>query len=152
MAAKGGAPRWTPEQLAAFNARTTPKVLVPVKATTPLERFRALGRLPKGKMNKTEAQYAEELERQRQLGIIRDWKFHPMNIRLADRAFYEVDFLVFHGDGTLAIHETKGSYTTDKGQLKIRLAAEAMPWFRFFKCIKLSAKDGGGFKVEEYNK
>lgn len=117
-----------------------------------VKRWQALGRMPKGTMNKTEAAYAQRLELMKHTGEILDWKFHPMNIRLADRTFYEVDFLVMHADCSLAIHETKGGFTSEKGQLKIKLVAETLPWFRFFKCIKLPEKEGGGWKIEDYSR
>lgn len=115
------------------------------------KRFQALGRLEKNKMNKTEAAYAARLERQRLALEIHAWKFHPMNIRLADRTFYEVDFLVVGEGMRLEIHETKVGFTTDKGQLKIKLVAEVLPWFRMVKATKLPAKLGGGWKLEDFN-
>lgn len=117
---------------------------------TGAERFRALGRLPKGKMNKTETAYSQRLEAERLMGKIIGWKFHPMRVRLADNTYYEVDFLVLHDDMTLAIHETKGGFVTDKGQMKIKLCAEVMPWFRMIKATKLPAKQGGGWALEEF--
>ena len=135
--------RLTEEQLAARQQ------VKPVTLTN-MQRFQALGRLPKDKMNKTEAEYAERLELQKHTHEIFDWKFHPMNIRLADRTFYEVDFLVIGSDMRLEIHETKGGYTTDKGQMKIKLVAEVLPWFRMVKCTKLAKKYGGGWKLEDY--
>lgn len=116
------------------------------------KRWQALGRLPKGTMNKTEREYADLLDQQKAAGQIIDYKFHPMRIRLADNTYYEVDFLVLHGDHSLAIHETKGGYTSEKGQLKIKLVAELMPWFGFFKAVKQTKKDGGGFKLEDFSR
>lgn len=117
-----------------------------------VQRWQALGRLPKGTMNKTEAAYAEELTSQKAMGKILDFKFHPMRIRLADNTFYEVDFLVLHADQSLAIHETKGGFTSEKGQMKIKLVAEVMPWFGMLKVTKLAAKAGGGWKVEDFSR
>jgi hypothetical protein len=114
------------------------------------ERFRALGRLPKGQMNKTEEAYAQHLEAQRLAGLIIGWKFHPLRVRLADNTYYEVDFLVMEADRSLTIVETKGGFTTDKGQIKIKLCAEVLPWFRMIKATKLPAKEGGGFREEEF--
>lgn len=114
------------------------------------KRFQALGRLPKGTMNDTEAEYSQLLEQKKRSGEILDWRFHPMNVRLAPRVFYEVDFLVLTADLQVQIHEVKGGYTTDKGQMKIRLCADALPWFGFFKATKLPKRDGGGWKMEEF--
>ncbi|WP_202927680.1 hypothetical protein [Undibacterium crateris] len=114
------------------------------------DRFFSIGRIPKSQMNKTEAEYAEILDRKKLSGEVLDWKFHPMNIRLADNTFYEVDFLVVMANLELQIHETKGSYTTQVGNLKIKLCAEVLPWFRFIKCIKRAKKDGGGWEFQNY--
>jgi len=113
------------------------------------DKFYALGRLPKSEMNKTEAAYADLLEARKVAGEILSWKFHPMNVRLANNTFYEVDFLVVTKDLELQIHETKGTYTTQVGNMKIKLCAEVLPFFRFIKCIKQAGKDGG-WKFKEY--
>jgi len=136
----------TPEQFSAAQSRHKSQSL----NQTGSERFRALGRLPKGKMNKTETEYARRLEALRTMGKVIGWKFHPMRVRLADNTYYEVDFLVLHDDMTLAIHETKGGFTTDKGQMKIKLCAEVMPWFQMIKATKLPVKKGGGWILEEF--
>ncbi len=119
-------------------------------ALTGTQRWQALGRLPKTKMNGTEQAYADLLERQRVEGSVVSWKFHPMNIRLTDNTYYEVDFLVLHDDMTLAIHETKGGFTSEKGQMKIKLVAEVMPYFKMVKAVKQTKANGGGFKLEEF--
>lgn len=161
--------RWSQEQLDAHRARADalvspraaatpapdadlpPDVKRLVRADQAKKRFQAKGRLPKGTMNKTETAYAEEvLEPMRLAGQILWWKFHVIKVRLADGAWYEADFLVMHADMSLAIHETKGEFVTDKGQLKIRLAAEAFPVCRMIKATKLSKKNGGGWKTEEF--
>lgn len=122
------------------------------KRQSGVRRWQALGRLPKGTMNKTEAEYAKELDRQQVAGLILGYKFHPMRIRLADNTFYEVDFLVMHADQSLCIHETKGGYTSEKGQLKIKLVAEVMPWFGMLKVSKQPKNKGGGWLVEDYSR
>ncbi|HYD58940.1 MAG TPA: hypothetical protein VEC35_01200 [Noviherbaspirillum sp.] len=137
--------RWSEGQLAGFEARQKAE-----QAQAAVKRFQALGRLPKDRMNKTEREYSDKLEAQKAQGLIIDYKFHALRVRLADNTYYEPDFLVLHADMTVGIHETKGGFTTDKGQMKIKLCAEVLPWFRFFKCIKLPAKQGGGWKIEEY--
>lgn len=107
--------------------------------------FHAIGRLPKDKMNKTERSYADLLDQRRLAGDILDWKFHAMNVRLADNTFYETDFLVVAADRELQIHEVKGTHITDKGKIKIKLCGQALPWFR---CI-LAIKEGATFTLSE---
>ena len=115
-----------------------------------MKRWQAAGRLPKGQMNKTEAVFAGWLDQQKLAGRVLDWKFHPMRVRLANNTYYEVDFLALGADMQLTIYETKGGYTSDKGQIKIKLCAEVLPYFRMVKAEKLSAKAGGGWKMTEY--
>jgi len=141
--------RWSPEQLAAHQARV-PKPAAPAAKVDPMARFHALGRLPKDQMNKTERAYSVLLDEETRQGRVIDWKFHPMRVRLADNTFYEVDFLVLHADMRLAIHETKGGFVTQHGQMKIKLCAEVLPYFRMIKATKLSQKLGGGWKREEF--
>lgn len=113
-------------------------------------RFQAIGRLPKSQMNKTEAEYARLLDAEIEAGRVLKYKFHAVRVRLADNTYYEPDFLVLHSDMTLAFHEVKGSFITDKGGMKIKLCAEAIPFVRTIKAVKQAKKDGGGWKIEEY--
>lgn len=155
--------RRSPEWLAQHQAKLAKPAPVPavavaapvdvarlVRADAAMKRFQAKGRLPKGVMNKTEAEYAAMLEEQKRMGLVHWWKFHALRVRLADNTFYEVDFLVMAADSVLEIHEIKGGYTTDKGQMKIKVCAESLPVFRVFKLTKLPKKDGGGWKKEEF--
>lgn len=115
-----------------------------------LQRFQAIGRAPAGKLNKTEQAWADQLEQQRLRGEIVWYKAHPFNVRLADDTFYRIDFLVLRGDMRLEIHETKGEYVTEKGQMKIKLCAEVLPVIPVVKMTKLAKKNGGGWKREEF--
>lgn len=89
----------------------------------------ALGRLKQGEMNKTEAAYANLLETKKRIGEVVWYEFEPMNLRIADKCFYSVDFLVMLSNGQLECHEVKG-YWTDDALVKIKAAAEKFP-FRF---------------------
>lgn len=97
----------------------------------------AKGRLPQNPlgyvtegMNKLEARYAGYLEALKRSGRIVFWKFHAFKLRLADKTWYETDFLVMLPDGRLEIHETKG-FMRDDANVKIKTAAELFPWFGF---------------------
>lgn len=94
--------------------------------------YRALGRLPAGQMNKTEAKYSVRLEALKQAGEIQWWKWDCINLRLADKCFYKTDFLVMAKDGTLECHEVKG-FLTDDALVKLKVAADTFP-FRFLLC------------------
>lgn len=110
---------------------------------------RALGRLPAGTMNKTEAAYAAFLDT---LILCKDvlwWKFEAVNLRLADKTFYRPDFLVLRSDGALECHEVKGGFWTDDARVKIKVAASIYP-MQFIAVQALSKSKGSGWKVERF--
>lgn len=90
----------------------------------------ALGRLKSGTMNQTEKRYSEMLEKRKLAGEVVWYEFEPMNLRLADKCFYRVDFLVMLSSGELEVHEIKGGFITDDALVKIKTAAAKFP-FRF---------------------
>lgn len=149
-------PAWTEEDLERIRKQHAKPIeinrlppVVPAPKANPMAGFQALGRIAKGKMNDTEAAYAERLDWLKLTGEILDWKFHVMRIRLADRTYYTPDFLVMDKNREVQIHETKGGWTTEAGQMRIKLAGEALPWFRIFKCIK---RDGDSWEIQEFTK
>lgn len=86
-----------------------------------------------GKMNKTEARYAEHLEKKKLAGEILSYWFEPVKFRLADNTYYSIDFMVMLVDGTIEFHEVKGTskgkpYVEDDAAVKIKVAAEHMPF------------------------
>jgi hypothetical protein len=125
--------RWTPEQLAEHKGKRKP---------TTVERTQALGRLPVGAMNKTEAAYAAHLECEKQAGRVLWYKFEGMKFRLADSTFYTPDFAVMVSDGNLEAHEVKGHWQDD-ARVKIKVAAGMYP-VKFIAVIK----NGAGWKRE----
>lgn len=104
----------------------------------------ALGRLPTGVMNKTEAAYAQYLELQKRAGAVVWYEFEALKLRLADNTFYTPDFAVMGPDGVIEIHEIKG-FWRDDARVKIKVAASKFP-FRF----KAFTKAGNGWKEEEF--
>lgn len=85
-------------------------------------------RLPPGQMNKLEKAYASELQKNVYAGQIEAFRFEPINLRLAPKTFYKPDFLVVTQH--IEFHEVKGHWEDD-ARVKIKVAAEIYPWFRF---------------------
>ena len=110
----------------------------------------AKGRLKTGEMNKTEERYATYLDERQRVGEVLWWKFEGVKLRLADLAFYTVDFFVMLADGTLEAHEVKGKWEDD-ARLKIKIAQELYP-FRFIAVKPVPASRGGGWEVEDFEK
>jgi hypothetical protein len=105
--------------------------------------YRALGRLPQGVMNKTEAAYADHLEQLKRIGQVLWYKFEGMKFRLADKTFLTPDFAVMMEDGHMELHDTKG-FMTDDANVKIKVAAEMYP---FLFVIVRRAKTGWTMKA-----
>lgn len=93
----------------------------------------ALGRMKSGEMNKTEIAYANYLESKKRIGEVLWYKFEPMNLKIADKCFYKIDFMVMVKSGQLECHEVKG-FWTDDALVKIKAAAAMFP-FRFIAVI-----------------
>ena len=132
--------RWTEQQYRDHAAGRAARAVAP-KANHRL----ALGRLPIGKMNKTEAAYDAHLQLLRHAGEILWHKFEGIKLRLADNTFYTADFAVMAKDGVMEIHEIKG-FWEDDARVKIKVAASLYP-FRFIALKK--KKDG--WEREEFS-
>lgn len=117
--------------------------------STALKRTFALGRLPAGVMNKTEAEFARELEMQLKAGLIADWKFEVETFKLANDCRYTPDFRVLEKDRTITFYEVKGYWIGD-ARVKIKVAAQQNPMYRFIAVRKRPKKDGGGWIKEEF--
>jgi hypothetical protein len=110
----------------------------------------ALGRLPVGAMNKTEAAYDAHLAAEEHAGRVLWRKFEGMRLRLADNTFYTPDFAVLAEDGVLECHEVKG-YWGDDDRAKIKVAAAMYP-LRFIAVRVRAKKDGGGWERETFGR
>lgn len=100
------------------------------QAASAKARTQALGRLKKGKKNKTEEAYEAEVLRPAMLrGEIIWYAFEPWTLRLAERTTYTPDYGVMLADGSLECHEVKG-FWQDDARVKTKVAAEMHP-FRF---------------------
>ncbi|WP_249190325.1 MULTISPECIES: hypothetical protein [unclassified Burkholderia] len=111
---------------------------------SPIERMQQLGRLPKGRMNKTEAAYADVLAARLHAGEILWFRFEALKLRLADKTFITIDFPVITAGGALEFHEVKGRWTDD-ARAKTKMAAEQFP-FRF---LAIQRDGRHGWRVED---
>jgi hypothetical protein len=147
--------RWTEQQYADHLARRgVPGEPVKVDVSDPPfalpndKRQFALGRLPIGDMNKTEAAYDKHLWELRHAGDVLWHKFEGVKLRLADNTFYTCDFCVLSKSGMLEMHEVKG-FWQDDARVKIKVAASLYP-FRFVAVTARAKKRGGGWEREEF--
>lgn len=91
---------------------------------------KALGRLPVGTMNKTEAAYAQHLEVLKQAGDVLWYRFEGLKFRLADKTFLTPDFAVMNRNHVIELHDVKG-FMMDDANVKMKVAADQYP-FEFF--------------------
>lgn len=112
-------------------------------------RMQALGRMPVGAMNKTEAAYAAHLEAMKRDGTVLWYRFEGVKFRLADNTFYSPDFAVMTHNNAMEMHEVKG-FWQDDARVKIKVAADLYP-FRFIAVRPRAKKDGGGWDREVFS-
>lgn len=112
----------------------------------------AKGRLRKGALNKTENSYKTYLESERQAGRIAFYWFESIKLKIADNScWYTPDFMVLLPDGTLELHEVKGSPKVflDDAKIKTKSAATQYP-FRMIVVYPRRIRDGGGWDREVF--
>lgn len=115
-------------------------------------RLLAKGRMKAGAMNKTEKAYSLYLESERQAGRIERFWFEAIKLKIADgTCFYTPDFLVLLPDGTLELHEVKGSpkIFQEDAKVKVKSASTQYP-FPVKVVFPRTKKSGGGWDVQEY--
>ena len=88
-------------------------------------------------MNRTEQEHADLLTAMKNAGDIRSFRFESVKLVLARKTggkkgvTYTPDFLVVLNDGTIRFDEIKGGHIRDDAMLKLRMAAELFPMFKW---------------------
>ncbi len=83
--------------------------------------------------NKLELAFSEVLEQAKQWRFIAGWRYEAITLRLAGRCRFTPDFLTeprWQGDKFTFI-ETKGPYAREDSLIKLKVAAETYPCFRW---------------------
>lgn len=115
-------------------------------------RLYAKGRMKSGQMNRTEKAYASFLEGEKHAGRITAYWFEALKLKIAEGAcFYTPDFLVLRPDGTLELHEVKGSLRIfqEDAKVKAKVCADMYP-FPVKVVWPRKKKDGGGWEEMQY--
>ncbi len=100
-------------------------------------------------MNRLEAAYAQRLELERLAGMWQWWAYEPIKLRLAGGAWYTPDFALLDPGGHLIIHETKGHWR-EAARVRIKVAAELYPFFRFVAVTRQRKREGGNWIFTPY--
>lgn len=104
---------------------------------------------PYAGMNGLERERAVIHEARKRAGEIQDWQFERVTLKLAPDCRYTPDFFILERDGTITLEEAKGHWEDD-ARVKIRVAADRFPWFRFVAVRRVPKKEGGGWRFEEF--
>lgn len=86
--------------------------------------------------SKTEEAYAAYLDVLQKAGLVIEWRYEPVTLKLAEGVRYTPDFFVRFEYGIDVFHEVKGRkldsfFSRPVGKVKIRMAATRFPWWRF---------------------
>jgi hypothetical protein len=103
----------------------------------------------RGKMNRLESAYAQHIELERLAGVWQWWVYEGIKLRLASGAYYTPDFALIDAGGHLVIHETKGHWR-EAAKVRIKVAAELYPFFRFVAVTRQRKKQGGNWLHIQY--
>ncbi|AKG19263.1 hypothetical protein AAX09_07620 [Moraxella bovoculi] len=114
-----------------------------------MKHYHALGRMPKGEMNKTETEYAQHLELLKRAGEILNFKFEPLKLSLAKNTTYTPDFMVINKNREIELHEVKG-FWKDDARVKTKVAQATFPYFVFVGITKNPKSKGGGWNYEYF--
>lgn len=114
--------------------------------------LQAKGRLKKGTMNRTEKAYAAWLENEKHAGRIMAYWFEALKLKIAEgTCWYTPDFLVLMPDGTLELHEVKGSPRIFAEDAKVKTKSAATQYPFVVKVVFPKKKSsGGGWDVQAY--
>lgn len=101
--------------------------------------------------NRGERAYGLELSMQRNDGKVAWFAFQPVTLKLANDCRYTADYLVQYPDGSLELVDVKGRkgagyWCEEDAKIKIRVAADKFPMFKFV--IAWPLKDGGWGREE----
>ncbi len=89
-------------------------------------------------MNKAETRYAQQLEALKDTGFILRYRFEAVKLRLADRTYLTMDFMVQMPDGGIEFHDVKAFWKKagkvgieEDAAIKMKVAAEQYPEWVF---------------------
>lgn len=140
--------RWTEDDYRRFVARTR-RAADRIEGVIETAVIALAPAKPARYRNKTEAAYAAELEQVRLAGAIIEWGYEDAKLRLANGAWFTPDFRVVTVAGATEFHEVKG-FWREAARVRIKVAADRFPRYRFIALTKRKARDGGGWAREVF--
>ena len=129
-----------------------------------MTRARSRPRHVSGRMNKSETEYAAILQERQDAGELKKFRFEDTTLRLTlgdgKQVRYTPDFRVMENDDTITFVDVKPAWFSKQAQrvilqpeedakIKIRVAADVFPEYRFRAVGKRPKKYGGGWIEED---
>src|SRR5690242_7508157 len=82
--------------------------------------------------SKTEARSAEQLLLEQRAGLIKDYKYEAVKLKLAPDTMLTLDWLVVMHDNSIQFREVKGKWFREDGWIKLKVAAALYPWWPIY--------------------
>jgi hypothetical protein len=98
--------------------------------------------------NKTEAAYADHLERRRLAEEIYAWRYESVTFKLGHDCRYTPDFWVVMANGRVEIHEVKG-HMEDDALVKLKVFAAQHPYLSVIVVHDKGKHGSGGWGLRE---
>lgn len=96
--------------------------------------------------SKWDEAYGYVLVLEKRTGLIRDYGYETMTLRLSKGKYHRPDYTVWHFDGTIELRQIKGYHKNLRASLTaLKWAAQKHPWYRF----TLWRKYGSGWEHED---
>ena len=114
---------------------------------------RGRARYVPGEMNGLEKDYAAYLEAQKALGLIKEYQFENIKLKISKGCYYTPDFMVIDKEGFVEFHEVKGSrgrkgekkpFYEDDALVKLKATSDKFPFF-----FTMVYKDGDEWKRKD---
>ena len=82
--------------------------------------------------NKLEHSFATVLVLERRAGLIKNWAYESLTLKLAVGKYHRPDFVIWHNEGSIEIAQTKVYHRNMRASITgLKWAAQLNPWFRF---------------------
>jgi len=96
--------------------------------------------------SKWDEAYGYVLVLEKQAGLIRDYGYETMSLKLSKGKYHRPDYTVWHLDGTIELRQVKGYHKNIRASLTaLKWAAQKHPWFLF----TLWRRVGQGWETEQ---
>jgi len=96
--------------------------------------------------SKWDEAYGYVMVMEKRCGLIKDFGYETMTLKLAKGKYHRPDYTVWHNDGTIELRQIKGYHKNIRASLTaLKWAAQKHPWYLF----TLWRKQGSGWESHQ---